>query len=44
MSNKKVYTLSNYIILQSILYEMYILIILQYFNYITAILSWNNKV
>ena len=24
MSNKKVYTLSNYIILQSILYEMYI--------------------
>ena len=43
MSNKKVYTLSNYIILQSILYEMYINY-LEYFNYITAILSWNNKV
>ena len=36
MSNKKVYTLSNYIILQSILYEMYILYRKEYFNDVTA--------
>ena len=43
MSNKK-YILYHTILYYNRYYMKCILIILEYFNYITAILSWNNKV